>query len=377
MELKHIAIGILLLLVAASAQCTMLLLDGDHYRQVEQYSEIRVRAVAYSNCSLDDYSVSVFSDLPVKLDPTSLRFASGSEAIYATVAPGAAEPGLYTVHLLMESDQDIAREEFVVKVYETENPLLVAEAPAVMNIPENIEFDIAIAVTNKGDTVLNNVVAFIDEEGEDRFFAEELEKLQPDETKFINFHYDARPRGEYTLNYTVASGDYKFIGQIVVGSSSKNYPFSTIATVKGHDGGYIISYLVKNLGPTRANDLFLTVEDAPSDWQVISPSKFSLSQDETKEVELVLLYGAQNEADVHAALYEKDTLRAEDNIVLSQARLSGTGLISFAESFELGLFVLLIVGLFYFGLRLHNRSKAKNIDIKTLIPDWAESLWPF
>ena len=362
-------IGIVFLIAVASAQCTSLLLDGDHYRQVEQYQEITVRLVAYNGCNTtESYTLTPFSDLPAHLDKNGFSLGnSQSTAVYATISPGAAEPGLYTVHLLMESKQNIAREEFVVKVIKTEHPPLIAEAPAVMRIQENQDFDVAVAVTNNGTSTINNAIVFIDEAGKERRYSQEIAALQPESTEYVNFHYPPRPRGEYTLNYTVLSGSYKFVGQIVVGSSSKNYPLSTIATIGGYGKGYTINYLVKNIGPKRLNGLFLTVEDAPSDWQVISPSTFSLNPGETKEVELALAYGKDKNADVTAALYEGDTLRAEDKLVLSQARLKGTGLISFSQSFEMGLAALFVIGLIYFGRKLHKKSKEKNVSIRSLL----------
>ncbi len=333
--------------------------------------------VAYSNCSTTEYTVTAFADIPVHLNQKTFQLAHGTKSIEARIAPGAVEPGLYTVHLLMESKQDIAREEFVVKITEAEDPLLIAETPAVMNIAENQEFDVAIAIENKGDVVLNNVVVFIDEEGETRKFSHELESLQPNEKKYVNFHYDARVRGEYTLNYTVASGEYLFKGQITVGSSSQNYPFLTTLTVRGYNEGYVLNYYVKNIGPKRMNNLFLTIEDAPTDWDVISPSVFTLAPGETKELELVTTYGKTVDATVHVALYESQTLRAENKVEFSQARLRGTGLISFADSFEIGLILMLTLLVAFFGLKLYRKTKQKNIDIRSLIPDWFESLWPF
>ena len=380
MDMKHVTIGTLLLVVALSgafAQCTMLLLDGDHLRYVEQYQDITVKLVAYSNCSDDGYELTPFSDLPVRVNSDSFILGTGSKAIMATISPGAAEPGLYTVHFLMESSQHIAREEFVVKVSETDNPLLTASAPAIMNIPENEEFGIAIAITNEDEVVLNNIVVFIDEEGQERVYADELESLQTGETKYVNFHYGPRPRGEYTLNYTVTAGEFKFRGQTVIGSSSKNYPFSTMLTIYSHDGGYLVSYMVKDIGSSKMEDLFLTVEDAPSDWSIISPSKFSLRPGETREVELVALYGESTDSPITIALYEGHTLRAEDRIDFTQARLSGTGLISFAESFELGVVVLLLGALLFFGNRLRKNAKEKNVDLRTMLPDWLDTFWPF
>ncbi len=371
-------IAILLLAAVASAQCSSLLLNGDHYRQVEQYQEITVKLVAYNGCPTANYTITPFSSLPVTIDKGSFSLGrSKAIAAYATIAPGAADPGLYTVHFLMQSKQGIAREEFVVKVRKAQHPPLVAEAPAIMRIQENKGFDFTIAVTNNGSSPMSNVMAFVDEEGQARRYSGPISVLQPGETKHISFHYGPRPRGEYTLNYTVVSGSYKFVGQATVGSSSKNYPLVTLATVKGYDSGYRISYLAKNIGPKRLDNLFLTVEDAPSDWQVISPSRFSLNPGETKEVELTLRYGKDKDAGVTAALYEGDALRAEDRVILSQSRLSGTGLFSLASSFELGLLLVLLVGVAYFGYSLRKRAMEKNIEIRSLLPEWAENLWPF
>ena len=380
MNWKQLSIGTILLIVAVSgafAQCSVLLLDGDHLRHVEQYKEIKVKMVAYTNCSDAAYEITTYSDIPIRIDQDLFVLGTGSKAVMVTIAPGAAEPGLYTAHFLMKSDQDIAREEFVVKVAKTNKPLLIASAPAVMSIHENEEFDIAIAITNKDEVVLNNVMVFIDEEGVERVYADELESLQTSETKYVNFHYGPRPRGEYTLNYTVVAGEFKFRGQTLIGSSSKNYPFSTMLTIYPHDGGYLTNYLVKNIGSTKLNDLFLTVEDAPSDWSIISPSKFSLNPGETKEVELVALYGETRDVTLTLALYEGHVLRAEDTLFLSQSRLRGTGLISFAESFELGSVVLLFAALLFLGYRLRKNSKEKNIDLRSMLPDWIDSIWPF
>lgn len=361
-------IAALFLIAVASAQCASLLLDGDHYRQVEQYQEITLKLVAYDGCSGGNYTITPFSDLPVTIDKASFSLDGGdATAIHATVAPGAANPGLYTVHLLMESKQNIAREEFVVKVLKTDTPLLVAKAPAVMKIQENQDFDVTIAVTNKGAHTLNNVIVFVDEAGKERRYSEPIDALQPGKTEHVNFHYSPRPRGEYSMNYTVLSGSYKFVGQVVVGSSSKNYPFSTMATVDGYDKGYRILYLVKNIGPKRLDDLFLTVEDAPEDWQIISPTKFSLKPGETKEIEMALAYGKDKNAEVTVALYEGDMLRAEDKLTLSQSRLSGTGLIGFAQHFEIGIALLLLIGMFYFGHKLRRESKEKNISIRSIL----------
>ncbi|MFC2174561.1 hypothetical protein ACFLQ2_01700 [archaeon] len=344
MNFKHVMLGTLLLILAAQASstCSSIALDGDHYRQAEQYDEFTVRLVAENKCDAStDYTVTVFSDLPVRLDASTFTLDHSAKALFASVKPGAADPGLYTVHFLMESKQDIAREEFVVKVYETEDPLLTAEAPAVIRIQETEEFDIEIAITNHDESVLNNIVAFIDEEGQDRNYAEELSSLQPGKTKTVTFNYAPRPKGDYTLNYTVTAGEYVFRGQATVSSLSDNYPVSSLITVTGHPEGYKISYTVKNVGADTLDGLFLTIEDAPTGWEIISPSQFTLTPRQATEVELIAKTGEQTDASVHVALYDDSALLAEDKLELAQARLRGTGLVSFGESFQMGLLVLL------------------------------------
>ncbi|MCK4327297.1 MAG: hypothetical protein KAW41_02355 [Candidatus Diapherotrites archaeon] len=378
MNLKHIVFGLLMLIAAAhAAQCSAISLDGDHLRYVEQYQEITVPLTATSDC-LASYDATVFSDLPVELTPASFDIDHSTKTIKASIKPGAAKPGLYTVHILVESRQDIAREEFVVKVIETEDPLLTAEAPAVMRIQETEEFTIPVSVTNRGKTVLNNVVTFIDEKGEERRFAEELQSLQPGETKTVNFDYPARPRGEHAFNYTATAGEYRFVGQVTVTSLTDNYPLSSMITVTGHDKGYRIAYLVKNIGPNRLDSLFLTIEDAPSDWSIVSPPEFSLAPSSGAiEMELIVEPGEQDSASVHVALYEGSGLLAEDAVELSQARLSGTGLISFAESFEIGLIVLLLAVVVFLGWDLRTKARKKNISLRSLVPEWLGSYWPF
>jgi len=360
---------IIVMLAGALGACSTLALDGDHLRTVPQYSTITFKAIAYSNCSAEDYTITAFSDLPVRVTPSAFAFGHSSKAVSVSVSPGSAEPGLYTVHLLMESRSNIAREEFVVDVAEGV-PILVAEAPAVMQVAENEGFDIAIALENRGDVTINNVVVFIDEAGQARKYSDALESLQPGARKYVNMNFGPRSRGDYSLNYTATAGELAFKGRISLGAGIKNYPFLTMATVKDHANGYAVDYLVRNTGPTRMSDLFLTVEDAPGDWDIISPSGFSLGPGESREVELIALHGKDTDATITLALYEGSTLRAEDSVELSQARLRGTGLISFADSFTLGLGVLLALAVVFLAFRLQARAKAKNVSIRSLLPDW-------
>jgi len=371
MDARQLVAGALLLLLAASGAlgaCSSLALDGDHLRTVEQYNTITVKALAYS-CAADDYSITAFSDLPVHVSPAQFALGHSSTAVAVSVSPGSAEPGLYTVHLLMESGQDIAREEFVVDVAEGV-PVLVAEAPAIMRVAENEAFDIAVALENRGDATINNVVVFIDEAGQPRKYSDKLASLQPGEKKYVNIQFSPRSRGDYSLNYTAAAGEFLFRGQISLGAGIKNYPFLTMATVKSHNQGYAVEYLVKNTGSVRVSGLFLTVEDAPGDWQIISPSRFSLAPGESKEVELIAFYGKSTDSTLTLALYEGQTLRAEDTLELSQSRLLGTGLVSFADSFTLGLVVLFALALLFMAFRLQARAKAKNVSIRSLLPEW-------
>jgi len=291
------------------------------------------------------------------------------------LAPGGIEPGIYEVIVEAKAHNETVKGSFAVKVKEAGNPLSL-KCPTVVSLLEDEPHVIWVVVENNGNAVLNNVVVFSEEGGEKKFHDSVL-SLSPGERVSIPLRLGYLSKGTHEVLIKALSGEYSFTRSVTVNVASRGEVVSTAVSVEetNDKGGYIVEYQVTNHGDEELKDLFLTVEDAPPGWDVISPPIFFLAPDETKTVELILQHGGKPEANVTISLYSRSVLIHEDPLELSLARIRGvTGLFGLPveDTVDLGLLLLLFALIVYFGY-----TEYKNPYFVPKIKRRLGSLWPF
>jgi uncharacterized membrane protein len=373
-NLLQVTIGAMLLLLAtAFGACTSVGI-GDEFVEVSQYSAKAVSLTVKNDCSgSKSYSVSVKSDVPVTAEPSDFTLSKGAtKTVTLTVSPGSLDAGLYEAVARVASSDERVDKAFAIKVLQSSQRVLSLDVPAFMRVEENKPVEVVVGLENTGKVALQNVLVRVEEEGQAPVDYKSLLTLQPEEKQYITLTLPSRSRGSYTLNVTAVSGTLKMRRQIELDVTTGGFPVISVVRVKEGEGSYVVKYLAKNAGSRTLTNLFLTVQDAPPEWEIISPSRFTLRAGESKEVELVLKYDETTDARVNLALFEGQALLTEDAVELSLAKLRGTGLISFGGSVILGLFALIVLSLLYV-----NRER---IDLRVpelRAPQWLKSLWPF
>lgn len=300
-------------------------------------------------CNSNNFTLSVSSKFPASIEPSQFWLRErGTQDLILTLSPGDIDPGLYVVTIRSSKGDE---KNLVVKVEKGENPL-VMYAPSSISFREGEEVSFWIVLENKGNITLNNVVVMFEREGRKGFYENPI-TLQPGERKSVKLELGDLKIGTYDFRVKAFSGSVSFTRIVRVNVEPAYAPITTMSNVRETKDSYVIEYTVTNNGDKELKDLFVTVEDAPPEWNVISPPPFDLKPNDSTSVEVILKHDGQKEANVTVSIYSGPVLIYEEGIEITSVRLHGvTGLLFGGNAVGWGLFILLLIGIAYL-LYLH------------------------
>ncbi|MCD4740823.1 hypothetical protein K8R43_06640, partial [archaeon] len=239
-----------------------------------------------------------------------------------------------------------------------------------------------VKLENKGEVSITNIIVYVEEENGKEHFHDSFITLRSNSEKSVRLELTGFEEGSHYVKVKAVSGNHVSGKYLAVNVHSQGAPVSMVMNVKESSDGsaYIIEYDVSNTGFERLEKLFVTVEDVPESWSVVSPPLFDLDVGESASMELILDHGNMPDANVTIALYSNDALLVEEHSDLRLDRIRGvTGMLLSGGSLGWGLLFLLVIGVIYLVYDYYQERKArKNKEIGVPVkskesPSW----WPF
>ncbi|MCD6414713.1 MAG: hypothetical protein J7L23_03760 [Candidatus Diapherotrites archaeon] len=357
-----IAISLAIVAIAsmAAGSCLNFFVQSGEPVVVSQNSVAGVRVGVTNICDSADFNISVNSDFPASIEPNHFRLRErGTQELILSLSPGGTSPGIHEVKILSSNGEE---KSIFVKVLKGGNPL-VLHAPTSISFREGEKVSFWVVVENKGNTTLSNVVVMFERDGRKGFYDTPL-SLQPGERKAVKLNLGDLKLGVYDFTVKAFTGDISTTRVVTVKEEPTYVPVSTIINLRETSDGYVVEYTITNNADKELKDVFVTIEDAPSDWEVISPPPFDLKPNESTSVELVLKHGDQPNANVTISVYSGLSLVYEEGLEINQARLHGiTGLFLKGTALSWGLFFLLLAGVAYL-IYLHREKLMRRLSSK-------------
>lgn len=363
--------ALVFLLAGAMADCVEMRVQGPSVHSVDQFSSRAVRVGITNYCDDADVSLSVDADFPVVLDRDYFSLSWGeTEYFYLTLSPMNAK-GIHEVVLSADNGVDVFDEIVAVKTEEKPAPLTIF-APTIASFNEEEVPVVWVSLNNRGDVVLNNIV-LVAEVGDKKVFYDSFLSLDSGERDSIRFSLGDLGLGSHDVEIRALAGDFSVERSLTVKVNPASVPVSTVANVRGVDGAYVVEYTVFNNGNDLEN-LFVTVEDAPSSWNVISPPVFDLAHNESESMEVILEHDDIDSANVTVSLYSNAMLLTEEELELYPTMAFGpTGFFLVGSSLGWGIVFFVVVGALYFVFSFVKNYKEMYEREHGEMPTW----WPF
>ena len=356
MNVKFIALGTALLLLSLStgfAACTSVRFSED---PITLNKTGAVQVFIENDCTKkESYNVTSLSPVASSLNLQEFSlYPNEVEILALEFFPINIEEGDYQVTVRVEGNETVSA---TAGIRVVENGFVGWVLPKGLVFEESGSTRIPFAIKNPSTAPITGLVVEL-KEGNILAARSDPFSLQPGEELLKRVAIKSIPPGAHTFKIRATAGKRASTRYIDVNVTAAELPLDTVISVEQFKPDALkIKYDVRNNAQVTYKELFLTIDNAPEAWEVISPSAFDLAPKERKQVSLVVYHDGL--ADFTVALYKGGALMAGDTLTVSDIS-PVTGLITLGDPTDAILF-LAVVACFLFLRREWKKAKRKKI----------------